>query len=166
LDSCKPCYGGCHLYNLEAALAWKPRARAEQAQSRRAAEADIGARLVCETPGMPALTERQVARHERLYGSDGVEDVLPYLSLSGTSRNGPATHGGMRPVRSRSSTPVPTVVSPWNSTRTRNLGLRIVTLHKRGRSAMAIADTIGKSDRVVRRYLREAEQAGLLAESA
>jgi hypothetical protein len=111
---------------------------------------------------MPAVTERQLARHENLYGPDGIEELLPYLSLAGTSQNRPATGGGVRVVQRRSSGPMVTVKEPWNTTKTRNLGMRIVKLRKRGRGAMAIADTLGKSDAVVRRYLREAATAGLL----
>jgi hypothetical protein len=36
----------------------------------------------------------------------------------------------------------------------------------RGRVAMAITNTLGTSDAVVRRYLREAASAGLIVESA
>jgi len=113
---------------------------------------------------MPVVTERQLRRHEELYGSEGIEELVPYLELAKASpvENGFSTRGTMRPVRSSSSTPVPDVVYPWNSTKTRNLGERIVWLRKRGRSVMTIADTVDKTEKVVRRYLREAEQAGLL----
>jgi hypothetical protein len=46
------------------------------------------------------------------------------------------------------------------------LGRRILALYGQGRLPSAIADTLGKNEPVVRGYLREAEAAGLLAESA
>jgi len=49
--------------------------------------------------------------------------------------------------------------------KTCNLGLKIVALPC-GRPAMTIADLLGKSDRVVRRDLREAKAAGLLEKAA
>jgi hypothetical protein len=55
---------------------------------------------------------------------------------------------------------------PWGTPRKRLLGERIVALRKDGMVPLAIADRLRKSDVVVRRYLREAEAAGLLAESA
>jgi hypothetical protein len=123
-------------------------------------ETALGARLTCEAEGMPRVTERQLARHEQLYGTGHVEELLPYLGLSGTSESRLATDGGQRPLlrATRSDDRV-----PWGSVRARNLGKKILALHARGRSAMTIADTLGKSDRVVRRYLSEAERAGLLS---
>jgi hypothetical protein len=45
-------------------------------------EENLGARLVCETSGMPTVTEKQLTRHEQIYGSEGVDELLPYLGLS------------------------------------------------------------------------------------
>jgi hypothetical protein len=93
-----------------------------------------------EVPALP-VTPRKLARHAQLYGSDGVEDYLAMLSKSETSDSCAAIPVSMRGNSSRSSTPVVEVVSPWMTTKTRNLGNRIVTLQKLGLGAMAIADT-------------------------
>jgi hypothetical protein len=115
-----------------------------------------------EIPTLP-VTPRKLARHGHLYGVKGVEDFLAIVSKSGASDSCLAISVSMRGKSSRSSTPDGLPSSPWNSTKTRNLGGRIVSLHKLGLGAMAIADTVGKSDGVVKRYLREAGAAGFLA---
>lgn len=150
------CAGDAFAYDLTAKLA----ACRQRRHEIRAAEDALGARLVCQTPGARPVTEKQLVRHEQLYGSEGVDELLPHLDKSETSRSGLASDGGMRPLRPVS---VEDDGLPLQTPRTRNLGLRIVTLHRRGRGLMAIADTLGKADKVVRRYLREAEVAGLLA---
>ena len=45
------------------------------------------------------------------------------------------------------------------------LAMKIIRLHRHGLMAGPIADRVRKSDRVVRRYLREAEAAGLVEEA-
>jgi hypothetical protein len=143
-------------YHRELFVAYAPqRRRLEQLAKEQ--EARLGARLVCQTPGMPAVTERQLRRHEQLYGPEGIAELLPFLHLSGTSESRPATRGGKRPVRCASAKDNG---YPWATARTRRLGARIVALHRRGRMPAAIADSVGKTDAVVRRYLREAKAAG------
>jgi hypothetical protein len=50
----------------------------------------------------------------------------------------------------------------WDTPRKRALGGRIIALRRSRLRPMAVASRLGKSDVVVRRYLREAEAAGLL----
>jgi hypothetical protein len=124
---------------------------------RREQEKRTCARLVCETPGMPVVSERQLRRHERLHGPDGIEQLLPHIEKSRTCQPRPATHGEKRPLLRASAEDNG---YPWVTPRTQKLGRKIVALHRRGRDVMAIADAVGKSDRVVRRYLREATVRG------
>jgi hypothetical protein len=139
---------------------WRSRRRSE-AEKHQVIQREDGS---FEIPTLP-VSSRKLARHGQLYGVRGVEDFLATCSRSETSDSCPAIPVSTRGVSSRSFTSVVEVKEPWNSTKTRNLGLRVVSLRKLGLGPMAIADAVGKSDRVVQRYLAEAEQAGLLAES-
>jgi hypothetical protein len=127
----------------------------DQAEQRMEVE-ELGARLVCETPGMPVIDLGRLERHRKRFGSECVDDLLPFLGLTRTAPEATERHITMRrKVRASSRS----VSEPWSTARTRNLGRRIVRLHEAGLMPSAIADRIAKSDRVVSRYLRE---AGLL----
>jgi hypothetical protein len=147
---CRICGGGFpaqrragHLeYHAELFDLYAPQ-RAERARRLHEREEDIGWRLVCETSGMPPHDRRKLDRHIARHGLVGVP-----------------TDGGMRV---ESAALAQDVALPWQTPRTRNLGMKVVRLRRRGLVPMAIADMIGKSDPVVRRYLREAKEAGLLA---
>ena len=116
-------------------------------------EERLGAQLTCQAVGMRPVSEKQLRRHERLYGDEHIDELIPYLHMSGTSQSQPATRGAMRAVSSSSRQED---VLPWRTLRTRKMGLRIVALHRRGIGDMAIADRLGLGDATVRRYLREA----------
>ena len=156
-------YDSDHLYDFKAALVASNRKQKDAVGQLQAARDAAGARLVCETRGMPNVSERRLARHEHLYGAAGVEELLPHLGLSRTDESHLATSGGMRPVARRSSELDRSPSEPWKTTKTWNLGRKILALRRRGRLPSAIADALGRSEPVVRRYLREAEAAGLLA---
>jgi transposase len=94
-----------------------------------------------------------------------IETVRKYRSM-------PSENGSTKPSKVGSSErqgvkATEDLPPAWNTSRKRNLGLRVVALYRSGMtSRIAIADRLGKSDQVVRRYLREADAAGLLARSA
>jgi hypothetical protein len=117
-------------------------------------EKRLGAMLTCQAVGLQPVREKALGRHEQRSGREHVDELIPYLHMSGTSQSAPAIHGGMRSVRGASRE---NDALPWRTLRTRKLGLRILALERRGLGAMAIADKLGKSDAVVRRYLREAD---------
>jgi hypothetical protein len=122
---------------------------------------DLGARQVCATPGMKPVSLRQLERHIQLYGDGCVDDLMPYLLPGAVLPDDPSGNGST--MRSETASTSKVGSGPWGTVRTQNLGFRIVKLHERGLMPSAIADRVRKSDGIVRRYLREAEAAGLIA---
>jgi hypothetical protein len=152
-------YDSDHLYDFDAALEASLARASNTARRRHELEADTGARLVSHTAGARAVSARQLERHARLYGPNDIDELIPHLAMSGTPQSGPETDGRMRPLK-RSSREEGRY--PWDTSRKLSLGRKILALHRRGRMPAAIAETLGKNVKVVRRYLREAEAAGLV----
>jgi hypothetical protein len=164
-------------------------------------EERLGARMVCETPGMPAVTAADLRRHAERFDSDGVAEIAEVLGFDlveaprarnwrrieivqrlhservpvdeiaertgltlrtvrsyvrSPSPNRMVEPRKMQPRSSKGKTNAPGHPAVWATPKKAALGAWIVHLHEDGLVPMAIADRLGKSDRVVRKYLLEA----------
>jgi aldehyde:ferredoxin oxidoreductase len=177
--------------------------RRRLAAHRLSQEEALGARMTCEVPGMPAVTEEALRRHVERFGWEGVKEVATttgidlnqtrprrhakrivtvqrlykeHLSLEEIAFRTDLTLQTVKKYLAAPSEPMeesgPKVHSPaskaadwprqWDTPRKRALGERIIALRRSRLRPMAVASRLGKSDVVVRRYLREAEAAGLV----
>jgi hypothetical protein len=116
----------------------------------------------------PLRNEKRIREVQRLFEEHvAVDEIASRAGLHLQYLSTPSPDGLNKPQNMRSPASNPEgQCSRWDTPRKRALGDRIVRLRKAGMGPMAIADRLGKSDVIVRRYLRQAQQAGLLAESA
>jgi transposase len=165
-----------------ACLSMKP--TADRLETHRLRYGDDGVDEVAAAHGIelerakPVRNWRRIAEVQRLHVEERLSDeeivfrTGLHIETVRKYRSTPSQKGLTKPSKTppsdrKAAKATDDLPPTWGTTKKRNLGLRIVALYRSGMtSRIAIADRLRKSDAVVRRYLREAEAAGLLARSA